>query len=163
MPVRFVRDFTVVDRPYEDVALVLTENAGTWLSPLADTAYREGEALRVRVGPGERASISKDFELRVGPASDTGDGLLLVTSWQATGTPGLFPTMDADIRISPLGADRTHLSLDGRYTPPLGLVGEHVDDLLLHRIAESSIRSFLQRVVRTLEERIPEIDPTNET
>jgi predicted RNA methylase len=39
----------------------------------------------------------------------------------------------------------------GSYDPPFGFVGRRADVLLLHRIAEASIRSFLVRVSRNLE------------
>jgi hypothetical protein len=39
----------------------------------------------------------------------------------------------------------------GSYDPPLGFVGRRADVLLLHRVAEASIRSFLIRVSQNLE------------
>jgi hypothetical protein len=154
MLVRFLRDFVIVDRPYPQVASAVRRDNGAWLRPLAVVAHREGESLRVRVGPGDRGLLVKEFDLLLGPIQETTDGLLVATLWQATGVPALFPTMEADLSISRLGELQTYLSLDGRYRRPLGVVGEHVDDLLLHRIAERSIRAFLQGVALELEDRV---------
>jgi hypothetical protein len=38
----------------------------------------------------------------------------------------------------------------GRYVPPLGPLGREVDRMLLHRLAEASVRALLSRVVERL-------------
>jgi len=58
--------------------------------------------------------------------------------------------MSADLEIAPLDAELTQLTLRGRYEPPLGAVGRRLDRLLMHRVAEASVRAFLGRLVATL-------------
>jgi hypothetical protein len=50
-----------------------------------------------------------------------------------------------------MGPDQIMLTLMGRYEPPLGAVGRGLDRLVLHRIAEACIRSFLRRTAANLE------------
>ncbi|HZD75078.1 MAG TPA: hypothetical protein VE776_14525, partial [Actinomycetota bacterium] len=45
---------------------------------------------------------------------------------------------------------RTQLAISGRYDPPLGTVGRTIDRIALHRIAEATIKDFLDRVAATL-------------
>ncbi|MFZ0179395.1 MAG: hypothetical protein WAL84_05920 [Candidatus Dormiibacterota bacterium] len=71
--------------------------------------------------------------------------------WWAPGATRLFPHLDGDLEFAPLGARTSQITLMGSYDPPLGFVGRRADVLLLHRIAEASIRSFLIRVSRNLE------------
>jgi len=40
----------------------------------------------------------------------------------------------------------TSISFMGRYVPPLGPLGREVDRMLLHRLAEASVRALLARV-----------------
>ena len=75
--------------------------------------------------------------------------LLLPIEWRPASAQSLFPTLDADIEIAPLGG-RTHLSITARYDPPLGTVGRALDRALLHRVAEATIKDFLDRAAEEL-------------
>ena len=45
-----------------------------------------------------------------------------------------------------MGEDRTQLAISARYRPPLGVLGRTVDRVLLHRVAEATVKDFLDRV-----------------
>jgi hypothetical protein len=71
----------------------------------------------------------------------------LALRWQVTGPGGgLFPALDADIRLTPAGEQATLLTLAGAYRPPLGALGKTLDRAILHRVAAATIRNFLSRV-----------------
>jgi hypothetical protein len=151
MPARFVRDFAVLDRPLPEVVSIIRDPEVAWLVPLATSAPESDDALPVRLGPRDGQVFSKQYTIQVGEVEEIRDGLVIPTIWKATSTPRLFPTMEADLLMSPFGGTQTYLSLEGRYRRPLGVIGEQVDDLLLHRLAERSIRYFLQQVAANLE------------
>ena len=80
--------------------------------------------------------------------TDTTAGLAL--RWEASGpSGGLFPVLDADLRLAPDG-DGSVLRLAGAYRPPLGPLGQALDRALLHRVATATVRSFLARVAAQL-------------
>jgi len=79
--------------------------------------------------------------------------------WTAVGAHGLFPTMDADLEIAPLGPQMTQLAVSARYTPPLGVVGRAIDRALLHRVAEATLKDFMDRLRASLLERVPAPSP----
>jgi hypothetical protein len=84
--------------------------------------------------------------------TDTSAGLAL--RWEATGPGGgLFPVLDADLRLAPDG-DGSVLTLAGAYRPPLGPLGQALDRALLHRVAAATVRSFLARVAAQLTGRV---------
>lgn len=151
MPARFVRDFAILDRPLPEVVSIVRDPAAAWLVPLTTPTPRHVDGHPVRLGPRDGQVFSKQFTVQVGEVAEIGDGLVIPTVWKATSTPRLFPTMEADLLVSPFGESQTYISLEGRYRRPLGVIGEQVDDLLLHRLAERSIRSFLQQVAANLE------------
>jgi len=64
-------------------------------------------------------------------------------SWKPAGLASLFPTLEADIELGELGPERTQLSISARYTPPLGSLGRVLDRALLHRVAEATVKDFL--------------------
>lgn len=76
--------------------------------------------------------------------SDGSAGLAM--RWEATGAGGgLFPVLDADLRVAPDGAG-TLLIMAGAYRPPLGTLGAAFDRAVLHRVADATIRRFTARV-----------------
>ncbi|MFQ5948495.1 MAG: hypothetical protein ACE5KX_06525 [Acidimicrobiia bacterium] len=126
----------------------------------AESAYRTGEELRARIGVGgKRPLVAKTVRLEVGTPARSEGGAMIPVSWEATGTPGLFPKMQGDLVITPLGPDLTQLELRGSYEPPLGAVGRVLDRAVLHRIAEASVKGFLDRIADTLEEENQEPEP----
>jgi len=80
--------------------------------------------------------------------TDISAGLAL--RWEATGAGGgLFPVLDADLRLAPDG-EGSVLTLAGAYRPPLGPLGQALDRALLHRVATATVRSFMVRVAAQL-------------
>ena len=143
----FVQDFQVIEPQYWQVVEQLTADAQALLVGALDGARSEGERLRVRVGPpGWPAIVAKTVEIHPGPLRVYGDGVLLAFSWEASGSASLFPRLDADLEVAPLGAEGTQLILRARYEPPWGVLGRGVDKVLLHRVAESTVRAFLARI-----------------
>jgi hypothetical protein len=51
-----------------------------------------------------------------------------------------------------LGGDRTQLAISARYHPALGALGRAVDLVLLHRVAEATMKDFLDRVGAVIRE-----------
>ena len=44
----------------------------------------------------------------------------------------------------------SQLSISARYTPPLGSVGAAIDRAVLHRVAEATLKDFLDRIAEAL-------------
>ena len=143
----FVQYYGLVERPLADVARDLLA-MGNGLSATAAVAYRNGEALMTRLsGPG---AVAKTVVVELGEPVRAADSTSVPLSWWATGTPGLFPTMEADLIAAAMGPDLTQITFRGTYKPPLGLVGQVLDKTLLHRFAESSVKDFVDRIVSEL-------------
>ena len=155
----FLQDFQEVDRPWEEVVARLTADTDALLAGALDTARSEDEQLRARVGPpGWPAMLAKTVAIHPGSVRSYGDTVLLAFSWEATTGTSLFPRLDADLEVAPMGPGRTQLALRARYEPPGGALGRGVDQLLLHRLAESTIRAFLLRICAGLTGEVAEVD-----
>jgi hypothetical protein len=147
----FVRSFLELPFPSDQVEAALLSSPWDWIPGLIEDASRQGEVLLAEVGfdtPGRR--IQKKVELEIAEPVRLGFSTLLPITWRASGLTALFPVMEADVEIAGLGASRTQLSLNGRYSPPLSVVGQAVDRVLLHRVAEATTKDFLERVARRL-------------
>jgi hypothetical protein len=120
------------------------------LKSWADVAYRDGEELRSRVGPSQ-GSIAKEIRLEIGVSDVHRAGVVYPMSWTATGAELLFPRLDADLTLSHAGPDATRIALDGTYEPPLGPFGRVVDRILLRRVAESTVKAWIDRLAAAIE------------
>jgi hypothetical protein len=146
-----LHDFAYVPISAERVCHRVLAEDNEWLAPLAAAAMDEGEALRLRVGPmSSLPMLGKTVRCEVGQALTRGDVTVVPLTWTATSAPGLFPVLSADLEVAPLDSELTQLTIHGRYEPPLGAVGRRIDRLLMHRVAEASVRAFLDRLVSTL-------------
>jgi len=147
-----VHDYVYVPLAADRVRDQILSGSGAWLSPLAVAAAGEGEALRLRVGPTLALPLlSKTVAVETGDPLVRGDVTVVPIVWRATGAPGLFPVLAADLEVATLDPHLTQLTLRGRYEPPLGALGQRLDRLLLHRLAEASVRAFLRRVAEALD------------
>lgn len=118
----------------------------------AEGAYGEVLAGLTRVGPlGARAGLSKLVDVHVLELVSREDSAVLTVRWEATGPAGLFPALDADITLTPAGPAACRMSLAGAYRPPLAALGAGLDKAILHRAAQATSRSFLNRIAQDLD------------
>lgn len=143
----FVHYFTHVPVGLAEVEKRLDEVRAD-LAEWADIAYREGEELRSRVGPVE--GLAKSVSLEIGVAEIHRSGLVYPIRWTAAGAGALFPELNADLALSQLGSSMTSLSLDGTYEPPGGVVGRVADRIVLGRVAEATVRNWVDRLAEAV-------------
>jgi len=144
----FVHYYTDVPVPLADVEQHLNHlrsHLGSW----ADVAYREGEELRARVGPNDGA-LAKEVRLELGVAEIHRAGLIYPISWSATGAEILFPKLNADLTLSHVGLGQTRIALEGTYDPPLGKLGRVVDRVMLRKVADSTIKTWVDQLANAL-------------
>jgi hypothetical protein len=143
----FVRYFLNLPYPAGDVEQALLQAPERWIPALARDARQRGEALLARVGfEAAGLRVAKRVEIHIGQARRFPSKTILPVSWKATGPSAMFPVMDGDIEVAPLGPRLTQLSFSGRYEPPLSVLGRALDRALLHRVAEATVKDFLDRV-----------------
>jgi hypothetical protein len=143
----FVRYFLDLPVPFEEVEVSLLDDPEAWIPGLLREAEDRGERLLADVGfELDRRRIAKQVEIQLGPPHRIPSKTLLPMSWHATGLDGVFPQLDGDVEVAALGPRRTQLSISARYRPPMGVAGRMLDRALLHRVAEATIKDFLDRV-----------------
>lgn len=146
----FARYFVELPLPLDEVERALLDRPDVWLPGLAGVADERGEALLADVGFGDPVRLEKRVELEFGAPIRMPSRTILPLRWRAAGTPGRFPALDADLEIASLAATATQLSISARYVPPMGAVGRALDRALLHRVAEATIKDFLDRLAEAL-------------
>ena len=156
-----LRCFDYVNHPYGQVKRALTDNALSIFEratrSTANRAHEVGAELRVRLGAVE---IAADIAIEVtaiaraqSPANQPATRIDL--TWRSKRSPGLFPAMTGSLWAYALSPRETQLELTGSYDPPLGLLGDAIDAIALHRIAEASVQRFLTDVAAYLRTELP--------
>ncbi|MGA9775093.1 MAG: hypothetical protein WBU92_04140 [Candidatus Dormiibacterota bacterium] len=147
----FLRYYCELPQAFELTESRLLEAPEVWLPGLAATANRRGELLLAQVGFDlGRHRFGKRVKLRLGPALRTPGRAVLPVTWVATGAQSLFPAFEGELELGALGRQWTQLVISVNYRPPLGPLGQTIDRLALHRLAEATIKDFLDRTGEAL-------------
>jgi hypothetical protein len=152
----FARYFIELPMAAQVAEQVLADGSADWLPRLARRADEHGEALMAEVGFGDDVRVKHRVEIELGAPVRMASKTVLPLRWTATGVaPRIFPSMDADLEIAPLGPAATQLAMSARYTPPLGAVGRAIDRAILHRVAEATLKDFMDQLRISLLEHAP--------
>lgn len=120
----------------------------------ADVAQTHERLIRAGI-----AGVTKSVRLKTLPPRVIDDAVVVGIRWDSVGASGeLFPSLDANLELRHDGEDRTLLGLTGSYRPPFGRLGATLDRLLLHQVAEATIRNFLGQLAQIAVESEPTTD-----
>jgi hypothetical protein len=143
----FLRSYVDVARPIEEVEAEMAAGVQNWLPDMAKDANGAGERLLSELGfkLGNRR-IGRQITVEIGAPKATAGLMFLPIRWRSATESGLFPTLDGVLEVAALGGARTMLGLSADYEPPLGLIGKIADRALFHRVAEVTVKDFLERI-----------------
>ncbi len=152
-----LRCYAYVNRRYEDVRALVAKHPLDLFQRATNSAAERARSIAatLRVGvAGIVVGVDVRIEVGVidqapGPAG-VAETTRINLGWTATRGGGLFPAMFARLTVWPLSAEETQLELDGAYKPPLGVLGDVFDAAIGHRIAEASVKHFLDDLVEQL-------------
>jgi hypothetical protein len=153
----FARYFVELPMESERVEAAMLRDPDDWLPGLAGSANHSGDALLAQVGFGDEVRVARTVTVEIGQPITMPTKTVVPLRWSATGVSGLFPSLDADLEIAPLGPSRTQLAMSARYVPPLGALGRVIDRAVLFRVAEATLKDFLDRVRETLLAEVEEL------
>ena len=133
----------------EATAVELLSAHSADMEGLGAAAYRHGESLRSKVGPGPL--LAKEVIISLGEPIITRHGTSIPVRWRATGAEALFPRLDGELAIGSRAEGGATITLRATYQPPLGTIGGLVDRLLLARIARATVEDWVARIVAWLD------------
>lgn len=142
----FIRYFIELPLPADRVEHVMCDSPASWIPGIADEANARGERLLAEVGLGDRVRLTRRVIVDLGQPMRFPSRTVVPLRWRPATAGGLLPALDADIEVAPLAPKYTQLAMSARYVPPLGTLGNAVDRALLHRVAEATVKDFLDRV-----------------
>lgn len=149
----FLRYYITISRSSDEVESAFVAGAENWLPALVQQANGDGVKMLSELGfELGKGRIEKRIQVTVGRPRHTSGATLVPIRWRAASTSWLFPALDGQLEIAAIGATNTQLGLSASYEPPLGLVGKIADRALLHRVAEVTVKDFLESVGRRFEQ-----------
>jgi hypothetical protein len=124
------------------------------LAGASHVAYQGGIDQLVRVGPfGDMPGASRLVRVQFMDPVYRDDAMTVGLRWEAAGAAGgLFPVLDANIRLTGDGGQSSRVVLTASYRLPLGTIGAGLDRLLLHKVATATIKAFVAHVAGVLED-----------
>jgi hypothetical protein len=161
----FVRYFVEVPLPAGQVERTLLASPAEWLSGIAGAAQERGDGLLTEVGVGPLGTrLRRRVKIQLGEPVHFPSMTSLALTWEPVGLDGVLPRLEADIEVGSLGEGRTQLAISARYRPPLGAIGQSMDRILLHRVAEATVKDFLDRVGAAITSHVADDDqPVTDT
>jgi hypothetical protein len=149
----FVRYYLELPLPARQVDQAMLDAPADWLSMVAGEAQRRGDHLLTEVGVGPLGPrLGRRVTVQIGQPVRFPSMTSLPLTWEPVGLEGVLPRLEANIELGSLGEDRTQLAISARYRPSLGVLGRTVDRVLLHRVAEATVKDFLDRVGRAIKD-----------
>ena len=147
----FLRYFVVIDRPFQEIERQFVEGPERWMPALAVEANGHGGRMLSELGfklAGRR--IGRCVELELGGPRRTEGVTLLPIKWRAASVSGIFPVLEGQFELARMGIATTQLGLSATYEPPFGLVGKIADRAMLHRVAEITVKEFVEQIAARL-------------
>jgi hypothetical protein len=159
---RTLRYYGYVDRPYEEVRALIQSRAGDLFQHATNTASKRAQELVARLSA-SMGVIEVGVDVRIDVAKEAGDegagGLPPVTRlavrWKGAKRASLFPSMSAQLSISPMAFTETRVEFEGTYEPPLGVIGDLLDAAAGHQVAEATVHRFVNDVIEQIRLELP--------
>ena len=95
--------------------------------------------------------VRKKVVVEFGEPVRTSTWAVVPISWKATFPERLFPLMTGKIDVSPISPEETKLTVSGMYEPPLGKVGEELNEAVMHSVAQATVKELAQQIADRLE------------
>ncbi len=99
--------------------------------------------------------VRKRVVVEFGDAIKTSTWAVVRVNWKATFPQKLFPTMEGKVSLSPQGKTAAKLTVSGVYEPPLGRVGEDLNEAVMHPVAELTVKELAEAIAKRLVGRAP--------
>lgn len=139
--------YQYVNRPFEAVREALVINAVELFERHLQVSIAGLDVCKDVVVKVKRVAPHVDA-----PGHVANDAIRFELEWQAETNASLFPSMKAKLVAYALGPNETQLDFTGDYAPPGGAIGNAADRLVGHRIAEASVKRFLDDFAGKLSE-----------
>jgi hypothetical protein len=141
----FIQHSVHIKKPFDLCTSAFERGPQTWF-PGLDSSAEAGVGLHVAGVP-----VRKRVELRLEAPSKHGSWVEIPFTWKATTADQLFPEMIGKLELAPVDPELTRLTVSGMYSPPLGKLGRGIDDAVMHKVAEATVKELAKAIAAQVE------------
>jgi Polyketide cyclase / dehydrase and lipid transport len=94
--------------------------------------------------------VRKRVTVEFGEPVKTTTWAVIPISWRPTFAKRLLPVMHGKVDVSPVSKEETRLTVSGMYEPPLGRLGEQLDEVVMHNVAEGTVKELAEVIAGRL-------------
>ncbi len=95
--------------------------------------------------------VHKRVTVELGEPVKTSTWTVIPLNWKATFPEKLFPTMTGRIELAPVDKSTTRLTVSGMYNPPLGRLGQQIEETLMRGVAKATVKELAESIAKRLE------------
>ncbi len=147
----FLYDFVHVHAKFDAIINMAKLQDFAWIGSSAKKSVTDGVIYITKLHAS--GLFSKVVEVELGAPRRSQRSYIMPIAWRSLNSRFLFPTLDGDLEFLELDPGYIRIALRGSYLSPFGGIGVSIDRLLMHRVAESTVRSFLQDLASEIQAR----------
>jgi hypothetical protein len=134
-----------IQRPVKELSSTLVEGPGRWFPRL-----RQDNSASVGIHVAG-LPLRKRVRVEFGESARTSTWAVVPITWRATFPQALFPVMTGKVSLSPVSQGKSRLSVSGMYEPPLGRLGEELNEAVMRKVAKATVKEMAQHIAERLE------------
>ena len=134
-----------IHHPIRAVSAALARGFREWFPDLDGASPPAGGQRVVEIG------IQKKLSVEFGEPVAAGSWTEVPISWKAASVHELFPIMTGKVEVAPVDGRNTQLTVCGTYQPPLDRLGKYLDDALMHKVAEATVKDLAESLALGIE------------
>jgi len=141
----FVRHSVHISHPVEACTEVLMSGPRKWFPRLSGKGVGT-VGLHVAGMP-----VTKRVVVTLGEPVKTATWTVIPLEWKATFPEHLYPRMTGRIELAPVDKKVSRLTVSGMYEPPLGKLGEQLNETLTRGVAGATVKELAESIGKRLD------------
>lgn len=95
--------------------------------------------------------VAKRVVVTLGEPVKTTTWTVIPLDWKATFPEQLFPRMTGTIEMAPVDKGISRLTVSGMYEPPLGKVGDRLNETVMKGVADATVKELAEAIAKRLD------------
>ena len=141
----FVRHSVHIDHPVAACTEALMSGPKKWFPRLSS---KNVGSVGLHIGG---VPVTKRVVVTLGEPVKTTTWTVIPLEWKATFPEKLFPTMSGTIELAPVDKKVSRLTVSGMYEPPLGKVGDRLNETVMKGVADATVKELAEAIAKRLE------------
>jgi hypothetical protein len=95
--------------------------------------------------------VRKRVVVTLGKPVKTSTWTVIPLDWKATFPEHLFPSMTGRVELAPVDKAVSRLTVSGMYEPPMGKVGQQLDETLMQGVADATVKELAESIAKRID------------